>query len=132
MNQNDDSYASWLSRKLATNSVSDSANHRLWTGAITAAGYGALSVNGRVLYVHRLAAHLYLAFDLASPMYVLHACDVPNCINPDHLFIGTHADNMQDAAAKKRMGRGKLTPDGVREIRRLVSEGWRYQDIAKR
>jgi DNA invertase Pin-like site-specific DNA recombinase len=76
-------------------------------------------------------------------MKVLHHCDTRNCINPEHLFLGTQADNIADMDAKGRRYRGsinvgsrnggaKLGEDEVLEIRRLVSAGTTYGDLARR
>jgi hypothetical protein len=51
--------------------------------------------------------HLWRGFDLQSKAFVLHSCDNPSCFNPDHLFIGTAADNTADMMNK---GRGKTHP----------------------
>lgn len=56
-------------------------------------------------------------------MHVLHRCDTPSCVNPDHLFIGTNVDKHRDAAQKGRMPKGennpaaRLTEEQVRQIR---------------
>lgn len=95
-----------------------------WTGRHTVAGYGTLRLNGEVVYVHRLSAEHLGGQDVAGK-HVLHRCDNPRCINPDHLFTGTQADNMHDKVAKGRQPRGslaggsKLTAADVLEIRRL-------------
>jgi hypothetical protein len=71
-----------------------------FTGCLTSAGYGYVSYKSHKVTVHRLAAHLWLRFDLDSDLCVLHRCDNKVCFNPKHLFIGTKADNAQDAIAK--------------------------------
>lgn len=90
----------------------------LWTGSLLNYGYGAFSPGGRA---HRFA---YSAFKGPIPegVFVLHRCDVPSCVNPDHLFLGTRADNVADMMQKGRQPRGsrngsaKLTPAQVLEI----------------
>jgi hypothetical protein len=74
----------------------------LWTGALTRAGYGLLTVGGQQKYAHRLAYETTVG--RVPPGYcVCHACDTPACIRPEHLFIGTQADNLHDAGAKGRL-----------------------------
>jgi hypothetical protein len=104
----------------------------IWKGAKTKGGYGELRVEGRVKYTHRLSATLYFGFDESSGLYVLHRCDVRACFNPHHLFVGTQAENMQDASAKGRLGRGKLKPQQVAQIKRLLMDDWTHADLARR
>ena len=100
-----------------------------WQGALTSSGYGALSVKAKMQSAHRLA--WFLAHGPIPPdMFVLHKCDHPSCVNPDHLFLGTQADNVQDARKKGKYanpknrvrgdghGKVKLTIAAVEEIRR--------------
>ena len=73
----------------------------LWTGAVARRGYGKLRVKNRVTAAHRVAYEL--AHGPVPPgMFVCHRCDVPSCINPAHLFAGTHQQNMDDMTAKRR------------------------------
>lgn len=74
----------------------------LWTGCATR-GYGQIIFGIRLCYVHRVAAHIYLGFDLSSPLQVMHKCDRPLCFNPEHLTFGTSKENMQDALHKGRI-----------------------------
>jgi hypothetical protein len=73
----------------------------LWLGSVDRKGYGSLRVAGQL----KRATHVSLALagsSIPSGMYVLHRCDVPGCVNPDHLFIGTLKDNTQDMIRKGR------------------------------
>lgn len=101
-----------------------------WLGskAGTYKEYGRISFNGRADGAHRVSWILHNG-PIPDGMDVLHRCDNPGCVNPAHLWLGTHAENMIDKARKGRVVieplRGenhplsKLTPDKVREIRSL-------------
>jgi predicted XRE-type DNA-binding protein len=87
-----------------------------------------VTVGGKDQGVHRV---MYEFFNGKIPegMCVLHKCDTPLCCNPQHLFIGTRADNNRDAKEKGRTSCGenkaisKLTDEAVREIRLLAEQG---------
>ena len=76
----------------------------LWTGSPTSTGYGTLRIGGRAGYdraAHRLSALIHFgAFDVN--LCVLHHCDVPLCVNPTHLYLGTPADNATDRDGRLR------------------------------
>lgn len=97
----------------------------LWTGAKSKAGYGQIRATRKrlTLYAHRVAVERWKG-QVPDGMEVCHSCDVRNCVNPDHMFFGTRADNLRDMRKKDRHIRGERTCNAVlrdaavREIRR--------------
>ena len=73
----------------------------LWTGAVDDCGYGRIAVNKINKTAHRISWPLHKG-DIPKNMCVCHVCDVPSCVNPNHLFLGTHASNMKDRDEKER------------------------------
>ena len=103
-----------------------------FSGSWKGAGYGAIKAWGKMVPVHRLSAKWFL--DHRDNQHVLHHCDNPRCWNPDHLYLGDHADNMRDMAARKRArsGKQKLTVDQVVEIKEAIGRGERNMHLAER
>lgn len=98
------------------------ANERgctLWTGSVDKDGYGLFWFNKRLVRAHR-HAYQSAAGQEPGPLFVLHRCDTPGCVNPDHLFLGTAADNAKDRNDKKRQASGEAFPVGAG--RRVVTE----------
>ena len=95
-----------------------------WTGCLAANGYGMLHLNGKTAFAHRVAFELANG-QIMDKSYVLHLCDNRKCVNPDHLFLGTFQDNMDDMVSKMRHavgeknGHAKLNAEQVREIRAI-------------
>lgn len=109
----------------------------LWLGRERGSnGYGSIKVAGKHLQAHRYSYERFVG-QIPNGLFVLHRCDNPACVNPNHLFIGTHQDNQDDKVKKGRQARGvslgmaqrknkkrgqdspisKLTWDQVNEIR---------------
>jgi HNH endonuclease len=82
-----------------------------WTGFVDPDGYGRFKWNKKSLHAQRAAWMIYMGDP--KDKHVLHKCDNPSCVNPEHLFLGSHQDNMADKSAKGRCAdvRGKLNPN---------------------
>ncbi len=99
----------------------------VWGMSCIPFGYGHVHIKKRQYCVHRLI-WIILHGPLTRHQFVCHHCDNPPCCNPNHLFLGTQADNLQDAARKGRMASGerngwsKLTESEVKEIRRALRD----------
>lgn len=106
----------------------------LWGGHTNEDGYGKLSVEGKLKSAHRVS---FEAFNgkITKGLLVCHKCDTPQCVNPDHLFLGTQLDNMRDMSIK---GRGAKFKDGVKikeetvlKIMERIKECVPFKDIAR-
>lgn len=107
----------------------------LWTKGCNN-GYGYLWLNGQPIIVTRALWFHWYGYDPGSLM-VLHTCHNPPCCNPNHLYLGTQVENMQDMfAAKRATRRGEFGSKAffmdelVKEIRQRVADGERQIDIA--
>ena len=87
-----------------------------WTAARDRDGYGVMRVYGKMTKTHRVSWMLHYG-SIPDGLQVLHRCDHPGCVRPDHLFLGTGADNVADMIEKRRHPLIKLTAADVGAIR---------------
>jgi len=100
-----------------------------WQSTLHRTGYGKFWFEGRQAFAHRVAFSLFVGDP--GELRVLHRCDNRKCVNPEHLFLGTSADNVRDMWAKGRgWGRRKLTDEQVLRIKGLLDGGVSQQRIA--
>ena len=96
----------------------------VWTGSMLKSGYGRMRFNGPSRRAHRISYELYRS-RIPEGLNVLHTCDNPTCVNPEHLFLGTDVDNNKDRDTKGRTahqkgeasGASKLTEQDIRAIK---------------
>lgn len=109
-----------------------------WKASVAGKGYGQIKVPGtrRQVYAHRLSYEIHFG-SIPQGFMVLHRCDNPRCVRPNHLFLGTGADNLGDMAAKgrhlfgERNSEHRLTEVQVHEIFDLSEAGRSQHWIAK-
>ena len=108
----------------------------LWRGGHSTDGYPAMRLGLGKVQMH-IATYMYVTgVPIPTGMHVCHKCDVPGCMNFEHLFLGTRFDNMQDMAQKGRKAKNyfsKLTTQQILDIKQLLREGKLTQtQIAKK
>jgi len=99
-------------------------------------GYGVISNGNCCMQAHRLSWVLWNG-PISNGLSVLHKCDNPACVNPEHLFLGTKGDNAKDRDRKGRVAHGekhckaKFTEKQIKQIRQLRQQGVKVTKIAK-
>lgn len=109
----------------------------LFEGVLNQSGYGFMSVAdmGEEKLAHRISYRAYVG-RIPDGMFVLHKCDMPSCVNPEHLFLGTHQDNMIDRSKKGRAKTGvrwqhSKKADAIKDFYATLDGPNKLQRVAK-
>lgn len=100
-----------------------------WTASKNHGGYGQFGANGKGYISHRVSWSISNG-DIPKGMLICHHCDNPPCVNPDHLFLGTYQDNMDDKMRKGRHGTQKVRTRDIPIMMMCRRKGMEYSDIA--
>lgn len=105
----------------------------LWTGSKNNTGYGRVGVRGKLLLAHRVSFEMVNG-KIKKGMNVLHKCDIPSCVNPNHLWLGSHKENMKDMYKKGRACTGEDRPQSKLTIKKVeyIRERYKIGDISQR
>ena len=108
--------------------IEDESECWIFQGTLTKYGYGVIPDGYKQHAAHRLSYEIHKG-SIPKGLLVIHSCDQPSCINPDHLRIGTQKDNMTDMVKRGRSPHSKLRERDVIEMRRLWKD--RHQPFKK-
>ena len=118
-----------LHKRFQGSYMKDPSGCWLWSGS-THNGYGMLGIRDATIRAHRASWELHKG-SIPENMLVLHKCDTPPCVNPEHLFLGTHQDNVADKVSKFRQTRGEDQPRSKLTEKQVLQIRIRYEALQR-
>lgn len=103
----------------------------IWDAALNSRGYGSFTYERKRLSAHKFS-YMYFVGDIPKGLIVCHDCDVPECVNPKHLWLGTPKDNSRDMISKKRGAWQKEVKHKQHEIRTHCKRGHEFSVVGYR
>lgn len=106
-----------------------------WSGFLSKLGYGSIVINKKLVLAHRASYELHKG-EIPIGLCVCHTCDNPSCVNPEHLFLGTHKENTQDMIRKgrKNPARGEAHPNAkltAAQVQEILRDNRPNKEVAK-
>lgn len=102
----------------------------IWQGPVSTNGYGNIHFQRKTVSAHKFSYERFIG-PVPAGMKICHRCDTPLCVNPEHFFLGTHRQNMDDMLAKGRKRNKALTREKVEEIRKAYANGVSAKKLAE-
>ena len=137
VNMSDEQYLDTVRTRLEENSIPvTETGCWIWEASLHNTGYGKMRYRGKKVTAHRISYMVYKG-EIPKDMFVLHSCDVRECINPNHLRLGDHIDNMSDMSSRNRTRNQTgttryLDREQVLDVREKFASGeYRQIDLAR-
>lgn len=105
----------------------------IWMACAPGFGHGHITIHGNGFErAHRVAWRLFRNPEIPAGKFVLHHCDIPQCVNPDHLYLGTQADNVRDRGARNRTYNGRRGLTHCKQGHEFTKENTRIRQNGRR
>ena len=109
-----------ITKKRFLSKINKTSSCWLWLACKHNFGYGCFKFNKKQITAHRFSWMLYKG-EIPKGLYILHKCDIPECCNPKHLFLGTQKDNLIDCSKKNRTAIGEKNGNSRLKTKKIIN-----------